>query len=318
MTGWAAGIVIACVLMIPAPPTAQLGTSGWMAGIAIQGLSAAGWLFCRTRRAGSVGFGALLVVTWLLPVDVAAMQWLAGGWSAPYHELFLPSLILGSAGLPPRRFAPFAVAVAALALLPAVYSPDRTALLGMVTELSVWSLVIGSLSFLTTRVRGHAHLARVDQLTRLANRRALDELFEAPREGTVTLGIGDLHGFKRINDSHGHLSGDACLAAVGEALAQHARAGDQVFRWGGDEFAVLLPETSDDAASAIFERLEIVVPKYVRDPGGQPVEITFGWAHGGPETSLHALTDAADRSLLARKPLTQRHVLAHVSAVATT
>ena len=68
----------------------------------------------------------LLLVTWLLPVDLAAMQWLAGGWSAPYHELYLPALILGSAGLPLRRFAPFAAAVLVLALLPPSTRPTAT------------------------------------------------------------------------------------------------------------------------------------------------------------------------------------------------
>jgi len=125
LNGWAAGIVIACGLMAFAPPTAQLGAAGWIAGIGIQGLSLVGWAAFR-RRPQAVTFGTLLVVTWLLPIDLAAMQWLGGGWSAPYHELFLPALILGSAGFPMRRFIPFAVTVALLALLPALYAPGRT------------------------------------------------------------------------------------------------------------------------------------------------------------------------------------------------
>ena len=99
MNGWAAGIVIACLLMIPTPPTAQLGGAGWIAGVGIQVLGLAGWLTLRTHPE-RCGFGALLLITWLLPLDLAAMQWLSGGWSAPYHELFLPALILGSARAP--------------------------------------------------------------------------------------------------------------------------------------------------------------------------------------------------------------------------
>jgi diguanylate cyclase (GGDEF)-like protein len=303
-TGWAAGIVIACLLMIPAPPTAQLGGWGWAAGAGVQALSAAGLiLFQRYRE--RVGFGVILVVTWLLPIDVGVMQWLGGGWSAPYHELLLPAAILGSAGLPPRRFVPFAIAVVGIALLPALYAPDRDGLLRMGAELAVWSFVIGTLSALMARLRrqrvAHARLARSDALTGLANRRALHERFERPRPASLVLAIGDLNDFKRINDHHGHVAGDACLTEVGALLAARARQGDQVFRWGGDEFAVLLHATRLAEAARVFARLEAAVATEVRDPDGLPVVITFGWAEGGPDADLLTLTRAADAMLLARK-----------------
>jgi diguanylate cyclase (GGDEF)-like protein len=251
--------------MVFVPPTAQLGAAGWAAGIGIQALSLAGWTALRLRPR-AITFGTLLVVTWLLPLDLAAMQWLSGGWSAPYHELFLPALILGSAGLPMRRFVPFGVAVALLALLPALYAPESDGLTEMLTELAVWAFVIGSLSVLVERIRGQARLARSDPLTRLGNRRALEEQFDAPRTGVLTLGIGDLVDFKRINDRHGHLAGDTCLTAVADTLAEHARATDQVFRWGGDEFAVLFLGTPRDAAAAVCERLKVAVAERVHDP----------------------------------------------------
>jgi diguanylate cyclase (GGDEF)-like protein len=300
-TGWAAGIVIACVLMIPAPPTVQLGAWGWVAGIGVQALSVTGLLLFRRYRA-RIGFGALLAVTWALPIDLGIMQWLAGGRDAPYHELLLPALILGSAGLPPRRFAPFAVAVALIALAPALYAPDADGLLGMLAELAVWMFVAIALSLLMVRIRGQARLARSDQLTRLANRRALDELFALPRTGELVLAIGDLNAFKQINDRHGHLAGDACLIAVADVLASEARAGDQVFRWGGDEFAVLLPGATAGDAEAALARLEAAVRDRVHDPDGDAVQITFGWAAGGPETDLRTLIAQADAALLARKP----------------
>jgi diguanylate cyclase (GGDEF)-like protein len=300
INGWAAGIVIACALMIPAPPTAQFGGWGWAAGIGVQALSAICLLtFMRLRQ--RVGSRTLVLVTWMLPVDLGVMQWLGGGWGAPYHELLLPALILGSAWMPPRRFAPFAAGVTAIALMPALYAPDSEDLLGMVAELSVWLFVTTALSVLMTRTRGQARLARSDQLTRLANRRALDELFELPRTGPLVLAIGDLDSFKQINDRYGHLAGDACLAAVADALSSRARAGDQVFRWGGDEFAVLLPGATAEHAEEVLERLEAAIADTVRDPSGSPVEITFGWAAGGPEAELRTLTAQADALLLARK-----------------
>jgi diguanylate cyclase (GGDEF)-like protein len=307
LNGWAAGIVIACGLMPFAPPTAQLGAAGWALGIGIQALSLAGWT-ALWLRPQAVTFGVLLAVTWLLPLDLAAMQWLGGGWSAPYHELFLPALILGSAGLPLRRFVPFGVTVTLLALLPALYAPDRDALTEMLTELAVWAFVVGSLSVLMERIRGQARLARSDSLTRLANRRALEEQFDVPRTDVITLGIGDLDDFKRINDRHGHLAGDACLTSVAETLTEHSRATDQVFRWGGDEFAVLLPGTPGEAAAAVLERLEAAVAERVRDPGGAAVRITFGWAcsEGVGDCDLRTLTERADAALLRRKPARSR------------
>jgi diguanylate cyclase (GGDEF)-like protein len=286
--------------MLVAPPTAAFGDWGWAAGIAIQAASLAGRI-AFARRGPGVTPRVLLVVTWLLPVDLGLMQWLGGGWGAPYHELLLLSLILGSAWLPPRRFAPFAAMVAAVALAPAAYAPDRAALLSVGTELVIWLFVSAALSVLMARVRGQARLARRDPLTRLANRRALDERFQAPRTGELVLGIGDLDGFKEINDRHGHLAGDACLQQVGAVLAEHARADDQVFRWGGDEFAVLLPATGADVAAEVFARLEAAVADAVRDPDGRAVRISFGWAAGGAETDLRTLTERADAGLLARK-----------------
>jgi diguanylate cyclase (GGDEF)-like protein len=305
--GWTAGIVVACVLMAFAPPTAQIGAWGWVAGIGIQALSAAGcFAYVRSR---TISPRLLLLITWLLPVDIAAMQWLGGGWAAPYHELLLLSLILGSAWMSMRRFAPFATAVAALALAPAVYAPDGGAVFGVITEVVIWLFVSAALAMLMTRVRGQAKLARRDPLTRLGNRRAFDERFAATT-GDVVLGIGDLEGFKEINDVHGHLLGDACLTAVGAALARHARREDEVFRWGGDEFAVLLPATRPEAADEVFARLAAAVAAEVADPTGAPVEITFGWAAGAPGSDPRALTEAADAALRARKTPRSRRAAA--------
>jgi len=307
-SGWIAGIVIACGLMIPAPPTPQLGAAGWAAGIGIQAVSLLARLaFARNR---TVSPRRLLAITWLLPVDIAAMQWLAGGWAAPYHELLLLSLILGSAWMSISRFVPFAATVAALTLAPAAYAPDPDAMLGAVTGLVVWLFVSTALAMLMARVRGQARLARRDPLTRLGNRRALEERFAATAARESVLAIGDLNRFKEINDVHGHLAGDACLTAVGEVLSRHARREVQVFRWGGDEFAILLPATPATVAHEVFERLEAAVAGAVADPLGAPVEITFGWAVGAPGTDLVALTEAADAALRARKPASRRRAAA--------
>jgi diguanylate cyclase (GGDEF)-like protein len=291
--------------MIFAPPTAQIGELGWVIGIGVQVLSAAG-LVAFIHYKERAGFGVLAVITWALPIDLAIMQWLAGGWAAPYHELLLPALILGSAGLPPRRFAAFAAGVVAIAMLPAFYAPDPDALLGVVTELGVWLFVATALAMLMARVRGQARLARLDALTGLSNRRALDELFARPRREPVVLAIGDLDDFKRINDDHGHLAGDACLATVAEVLARGVRPDDRVFRWAGDEFAVLLPGATAREAEGLLNRLEADVRDSVADPTGMPVRVTFGWAAGVAGADARDLTAEADAMLLERKALRKR------------
>ena len=104
-------------------------------------------------------------------------------------------------------------------------------------------------------------LAITDELTGLANarhfRNRLDEEFlRAERyETPLALVIADLDGFKQINDSHGHHAGDKLLAQLAQRLAAQARATDTVCRYGGDEFAFLLPHTGLEEAVGFAERL---------------------------------------------------------------
>ena len=83
---------------------------GLVAGAGVQALSAAGLITFR-RYQERAGFNVLLAITWFIAIDLGVMQWLGGGWSAPYHELLLPTLIVAAAGHPFRRFAVFAAAV---------------------------------------------------------------------------------------------------------------------------------------------------------------------------------------------------------------
>ena len=94
--------------------------------------------------------------------------------------------------------------------------------------------------------------ARIDELTGLGNPRLLDERLgvEAARRaryGTpLTILVMDLDGLKQVNDKHGHMTGTAVLREVGEAVRREIRETDVAFRYGGDEFVVLLPHTEID------------------------------------------------------------------------
>jgi diguanylate cyclase (GGDEF)-like protein len=104
-------------------------------------------------------------------------------------------------------------------------------------------------------------LATTDPLTEVLNRRALTERLNREMEralrydGSVALLMIDLDHFKRVNDTHGHLVGDAVLREVAELLLREVRGSDLVGRYGGEEFLVVLPETDDDGAASFAERV---------------------------------------------------------------
>lgn len=118
--------------------------------------------------------------------------------------------------------------------------------------------VIKKINFMYTRSR---YLAETDELTGLNNRRLFDSCFELEfnrmlRYGRdLCLAIVDIDFFKKINDCYGHMCGDFVLKEIAYLLHQNFRKTDMIFRYGGEEFAVLLPETNDEGANIPLERL---------------------------------------------------------------
>lgn len=104
-------------------------------------------------------------------------------------------------------------------------------------------------------------LARRDELTGVGNYRALHERLGAEiarhdRHGReFALVLLDLDGFKQVNERYGHLEGDRLLAEVGSSLNEEVRGEDSVFRQGGDEFAVIVPEVNAEEAGEVARRL---------------------------------------------------------------
>lgn len=107
------------------------------------------------------------------------------------------------------------------------------------------------------------HLSTTDSLTGLLNRRALTdtlhhEIDRAQRYGGVlSLILCDVDKFKKINDTYGHAAGDRALQAVAEALKKSLRKADILGRYGGDEFMIILPETSLDGAKNLAEKIRL-------------------------------------------------------------
>src|SRR6201996_1691653 len=125
--------------------------------------------------------------------------------------------------------------------------------------------------------------AVTDPLTGLYNRRLFSEGFEkelnrARRYG-LPLGLVmlDLHRFKEVNDKHGHPGGDEVLRAAATTLKKALRTSDSAFRIGGDEFAVLLPQTDADQSLALSRRIEAVFAETLEK---LPLSVTVSMDHG--------------------------------------
>ena len=169
---------------------------------------------------------------------------------------------------------------------------------------------------LVARVRGAVRLKQLgdelrmaasrDALTGLLNRRAmLQELqrwssLHSRYKTPVSLLIGDLSGFKRVNDEHGHAAGDRVLITVARVLTEGVRTDDRVGRWGGDEFVILLPHTDREGAETLGARLvEVVTATPVRlvDGGQVTIGITMGLATDPGQPDGLDLVERADQDL---------------------
>lgn len=191
----------------------------------------------------------------------------------------------------------------------------------------LWQMVDASHEFaknllvvLSERVRSHNRIiadnygelkkvekhARTDAITGLRNRHSMEESFLLAiaccqeDEEPISLIMIDIDNFKVFNDEFGHVAGDRALAAVSAILRQQFRPGDLLVRYGGDEFAVLLPGAGMDKATIIADRVRQSVSGSTADGSDSliqvPVRISMGVAEledGGNLTTLMRAADAA-------------------------
>ena len=149
----------------------------------------------------------------------------------------------------------------------------------------------------------------VDALTGLKNRRAYNaeaqtELERCQRTGTsFVMMVLDLDHFKSINDTYGHAAGDAILMRVSEALVDHARRYDSVYRIGGEEFVVILADCSADVAATVADRFRAAIEKLVIEIEGKviPVTVSIGVSFCDGSQSLEKIFKHADKLLYQAK-----------------
>ena len=150
-------------------------------------------------------------------------------------------------------------------------------------------------------------LSRVDFVTGLANRRSFSEQAEMEKNRArryvhpLTIAYLDIDDFKQVNDQLGHAGGDEVLVAIARVLLSNLRDTDYVARIGGDEFAVLLPETDRSAAEFVIGKLHTELQRF-GNGFRVPISCSIGAAtFSGDPVSLEQMMEEADQAMYAAK-----------------
>lgn len=310
-----AGAVLLLCFSPLAPPTLLLGAPGWGVLGAIAALWAAtGAVILRRDTATDA---EMLLALAGGTATIAVVGLLSGPYT-PALDLAVALGVMAAVVLPPRLAAATVVLGVAALGLPAVHDPSTAAfavfagrtflLCGLAVAATAWTSRVVELRRELADQRSQAdRLARVDVLTGLGNRRALDEAVRIEREVTrrtrrpLSALVLDLDGFKQINDSAGHHEGDRLLQEVASVLRAQLRRPDRCFRWGGDEFVALLPDTSIVFAERAAVRVVDALRAHSRRPDGEPLAITVGCAELRGDESGEELLSRADAALFAAK-----------------
>jgi diguanylate cyclase (GGDEF)-like protein len=318
---WTGGVAVVLALLPFYPPTVSFGARGWliMAPVVVAILAAC-WFAWRP----SIGFRGLLYVAYCGFFGIAVVSLLAEA-NAPYDEIFLMLICAVSLMHPLQIALPFGVVVTVSHVGLTFVQAGEVG--EAVMQAGVWltlSVVLSAVMTQTRDQRWQLHVERsVDSLTGLLNRRQFDEHLAAAVEEhsasgvPLSLIVADVNGFKALNDEHGHTTGDEQLILVATALTDGVRAEDTCFRWGGDEFAVLLPGADRTTAGLVASRAREAVAEACLAPG----RLTIGVGHADLREGETAdeLLRRADTMLLAvkaarRSPVSDRLPTARLSA----
>jgi diguanylate cyclase len=171
---------------------------------------------------------------------------------------------------------------------------------------------------LESKLQHMSELVREDQLTGSLNRRGLDDVFEresarADRRGTpLCIALLDLDNFKKLNDTYGHLVGDNALRHLVKVVKATLRSMDVIARFGGEEFLILLPETTVEAASSAMVRVQRELTRHFFLHDNEKMLITFscGVALRHQNEDQTSLMARADRAMYRAKQSGKNRVMA--------
>lgn len=232
-------------------------------------------------------------------------SWIASGVTGPVRQIGQVVARIGEGDLNARAYVRTPAELAALA----------SGINGMAARVAVGQEQLKAQVELATQElrrqkEAAEQAARIDPLTGLTSRRAFTEMADTEIQRALryrlplSLLMIDLDHFKSINDTHGHINGDAVLASFAHTVAQQVREVDVVGRLGGEEFVVLLPNVGATEAAQVAERMRQAVAQSELLVNGQRLVYTasFGVAEFNPrELSLSSLLSRADEALYKAK-----------------
>lgn len=261
----------------------------------------------------------LAIETWAMILFASLASWYTGGTASPLINAYLLILIASSLTLG-KLLTLLEMLLITTIYLYMAYATHGVAVfsLAMFTELMVRFTPLLLVAYLTTMLASDIHYAKQilaeqshrDELTGLLNMRGFGRVLEqeigrAQRYGhPLALLMVDADNLKAINDSHGHEAGNCLIRLVAETIHTGLRASDTMARYGGDEFIVLLPDTSKERAGAVAERIRVAVANSSTSFNGIRLEATVSVGAAVTDQELHSpdeLIQAADRALYASK-----------------
>ena len=306
----AAGALV-CLIAVLVPGDGQLDDDVLLATAAAAGALAV-FLLLAYERVPRWGFHVVALL------DTALFTAAAYGWGSMSSYGPLPYLwVTGFVFYFFSRSAALvhlSVIAAGYALALALESPSENPLDGWIA--TVFTLLVTGYLLSVVRDRlahliaGLSDAAHHDPLTDLLNRRGFQEVFDVELERArradqpLSLIVGDLDRFKRVNDVHGHAAGDDVLRRVADAIRGAKRGFDRAARIGGEEFAILAPDSDEHGAYMLAERIRAAVHEAFADQGDGQLTISFGIStHPLHGQSADGLLRTADQALYAAKRL---------------
>lgn len=290
----------------------------WLNLLSIAMYGCAYWLLSRR-----INNAAALALIWLEVLGHSAIGSMLVGWDSGFHYyllMFIPALVINGSkrisGLLLLLLLAFYLGLHTVSRNFGVLAPLSSTGLSVVHGFNV--VIVFWMASYTARFyydmvrkaeRELLELATTDSLSGLFNRHHLlacaeREMVRAKRtRDPISLIIADIDHFKQINDHYGHDAGDRVIVHTSELLLKLCRAHDIVARWGGEEFLLLLPATSIDAASALAERLRQTVAATSVEYGGAHIRFTlsFGVTTLAVGEDLNTSIARVDRALYQSK-----------------
>jgi diguanylate cyclase (GGDEF)-like protein len=261
-----------------------------------------GWRLDRRRRPELWVYGSTIVNIQLTVAFWAVMD--GGPRSLLVNAIAVPVVMVGA------RFSNRGLAIgaptSALLIVAATVGVDPGYVAANPETLAIPLTLVLCIAFYVSALVAsdvrHRADSTLDQLTGLLNRRGLEPRFAEVAEQAqltgqpVSVVVGDIDRFKSINDDHGHVAGDAVLRDVASAMRASLRTFELLYRFGGEEFLLLLPGADMRDAVEVAEKMRAAVEEL--RPDGIPVTCSFGVATAEDEAAVFAsLVGAADAAL---------------------